>query len=181
MRACIVVLIVAEILLAQRGIVEDARLDGHGCAAAVGHTEAQADHTGLVGAGVGEGDALGEGQAVHTPNRLDGAVLLGDSDTAAAGVFAAKNVILGGAPRAHAEGQEGSVILPVVVEQLFVVVGLFQAVTLHRAHGEAAVFLADGYADVVVAEGAGLCQLVSQRGDGHRRQQADHHCCAEQP
>ena len=178
---CIVVLIVAEVLLAQRGIVENARLDGLRRAAAVGHAEAQADHAGLVGAGVGEGDALGEGQAVHTPYRLDGAALLGDGDAAAAGVAAAKDVVLGGVPLAHAEGQEGSVILPVVIEQLFVVVGLFQAVTLHRAHGEAAVFLADGHTDVVVAEGVGLCQLVSQRGDGHRRQQADHHCCAEQP
>ena len=177
------VLIVAEILLAQGGIVEDARLDGHGRAAAVGHAEAQADHAGLVGAGVGEGDALGEGQAVHAPDRLDGAVLFGDGNAAAVfiGVAAAKDVVLGGVPRAHAEGQEGSVILPVVIEQLFVVVGLFQAVTLHRAHGEAAVFLADGHTDVVVAEGVGLCQLVSQRGDGHRRQQAEHHCCAEQP
>ena len=178
---CIVVLIVAKILLAQGGVVEDARLDGHRRAAAVGHAEAQTDHAGLVGAGVGEGDALGEGQAVHAPDRLDSAVLLGNSDTAAAGVFAAKEIVLDGVPRAHAEGKEGSVILPVVVEQLFVVVGLFQAVALHRAHGEAAVFLADGHADVVVAEGVGLCQLVSQRGDGHRRQQAEHHCCAEQP
>ena len=106
LRACIVVLIVAEILLAQRGIVEDARLDGHRRAAAVGHAEAQADHAGLVGAGVGEGNALGEGQAVHAPNRLDGAVLLGDGNAAAVfiGVAAAKDVVLGGVPLAHAEG-----------------------------------------------------------------------------
>ena len=101
---CIVVLIVAEILLAQRGIVEDARLDGHRRAAAVGHAEAQADHAGLVGAGVGEGDALGEGQAVHAPDRLDSAVLLGDGNAAAAGVLAAKEVVFGGVPIAHAEG-----------------------------------------------------------------------------
>ena len=101
---CIVILIVAEILLAQGGIVEDARLDGHGRAAAVGHAEAQADHAGLVGAGVGEGDALGEGQAVHAPYRLDGAALLGDGDAAAAGVATAKDVVLGGVPLAHAEG-----------------------------------------------------------------------------
>ena len=41
--------------------------------------------------------------------------------------------------------------------------------------------LADELAEAYTLSDDYISVSVSQRGDGHRRQQADHHCCAEQP
>ena len=175
------VLIVAEVLIAQGRIVEDTDLDGHGRARGVGHAQAQADHAGLVGAGVGQRNALGEGQVVHAPNGLNDAALLRDGNSAAAGVFSAKNVVPGGTPLAHTEGEKRGIVLSVVVEQFLVVVGLFQAVALHRADGEAAVALADGHAYVIIAEGIDVRQLCGHCAYRRDRHQTDRQGCGEQP
>ena len=179
--AAVHVLVIAVVDAAERGIIQHARLHRNGTAAAVLHAHAQAHHAGFVRAGVRQRDALRERQPVHTPHGLNHAVRFGDSHLAAAGVAAAKEVILGGAALSHAEREERGVVLSVVIQQVFVIIGFFQAVALHGLDREAAVAFGNRNADIIVTQRVSLGQLGGCRLDRGRREQPDHQRRRQQP
>ena len=130
-------LVIGEVLIAQRGIHQNAALH-IGALAAVFHTVADQRGAVLRGAGAHQGDGLDKGQIIHSPPGVQRAVFLGDGDAVAARIFAAEDILLRLAAPSHLEGGEGGIVLVVLEDQILVVVGLIDLVAFHSPDGKAA-------------------------------------------
>ena len=168
-------LIVGVVLVAEAGVQQHAGLDG-----LRGPADAQVDgdEAVLIGLLRGQREGLREGDALHAPGGGDAVVVLGHGHAggALAGVAAAEDVIARVDPLAHAEGDERGVILPVVVQQVLVVVGFLQTVALGGADQEAAVGCGDVHLDVAVVHAPHL----RLHGENIRREQGEEHRKAQE-
>ena len=170
-------LVVAEVLGTQSGVHQQAQLHLGG-GAGIFHRVVQIGHAVLGGAGVGQPEDLGDGDAVHRPGRPDFLRRGGDRHSGGAGVLAAEHIVLGFAVPGHPEGGKGGVILPQGEEQVLVVVILLDGIALQGADGEAAAAFVNQNLDVIVGQSVSAVQLRRQDGDG---QQSRHEAQGEGP
>ena len=97
---------------------------------------------------IGKSNGLGHGQAVYRPNCLNTVSCrrFAYLNITAAGIISAKEVFFDIRSLSDTEREKGSVILPVMIEQLFVVVRLLQAVALYGFDRKSAVLARNRHA-----------------------------------
>ena len=160
-------LIDAVILGAQGGVHQQAQLHLGRLAAVLGGI-AQVGHAVLGGAGVGQTDGLGDGDAVHRPHRPDLLRRGGHRHVRGALVLAAEHIVLDLAAPGDPEGGKGGVVLSQWEEEVLVVVVLPDGVALQGADGEAAAAFIHQHLQVLIGQGVHVLQLRRQDGDGQQ-------------
>ncbi len=181
-------LIIAVILIAQTGIVQDSGLHLYRPGACILRLHGNGNHAMLIGGGIRQREGHRKGQRSGAPHRRDGGVCaagLGDADSLPAGVAkpavnAAEDIVPLLLSLRNPEGEEGGIVISVMVQQSFVVVGFFQLASFHRTHGEAAVFRGNLRFDIAVGDGVNLgflrcpCRGGKQtQTQGRRQKQAE--------
>ena len=142
------ILIKSVVLLTQTGIKQQSCLYGNGGSVPVGNIDTDCHHTRLICLLIGKSNGLGHGQAVYRPNCLNTVSCrrFAYLNITAAGIISAKEVFFDIRSLSDTEREKGSVILPVMIEQLFVVVRLLQAVALYGFDRKSAVLARNRHA-----------------------------------
>ena len=160
-------LVDAVILGAQGGVHQQPQLHLGRFAGVLGGI-AQVGHAVLGGAGIGQADGLGDGDAVHRPHRPDLLRRGGHRHVRGALVLAAEHIVLGLAVPGDPEGGKGGVVLSQGEEEVLVVVVLPDGVALQGADGEAAAAAIHQHLQVLVGQGIHVLQLRRQDGNGQQ-------------
>ena len=162
--------VIPVVLAAEAGVQQDTGPDG---LARPADGEADGDQTVVLGRRRrrGKREGLREGDAVDAPGGGDGLAVGADVHVAGGGIGPAEEVVLVIRVIANAEGDERGVVLPVVIEQVLVVVGLLQTVAFDGADQEAAVFRGHVHLDVAVVQGLDLIRCGEDPGGQQGKQQ----------